>query len=106
MYNVVRVAVKGSAGDSKGLVERLRRVDLPNSAVYFDEHTNGATFLVDEDKMREFAAEVKTTISTNGFSGRIVGSTGCSDGSFLLIIAQASNSLSELDDERASKLWR
>ena len=106
MYNVVRVAIKGSAGEYKGLVERLRRVDLQNSAVYFDEHTNGATFLVDKDKMKEFAGEVKNTISTNGFSGRIVGSTGCSDGSFLLMIGQGGNSLSELDDDRASKLWR
>ena len=106
MYNVVRVAVKGSAGGYKGLIERLRRVDLPNSAVYFDEHVNGATFLVDETKMKEFAGEVKTTISTNGFSGRIVGSTSCSDGTYLLIIAQAGNTLSELDDERANNLWR
>lgn len=106
MYNVVRVAVKGSAGGLKGLVERLKKVSLPNSAIYFDEHTNGATFLVDQDKMTDFHQEVKQTIGSDGFNGKCIGATNCSDGSYLLIISNGAGSLSELDDERAGNLWR
>lgn len=106
MYNVVRVAIKGSAGSQMGLVERLKQVSLPNSAIYFDSHTNGATFLVDAGKMAEFHQTVKSTIAGGGINGKCIGVADCSDGSYLLIIANASGSLSELDDERANKLWR
>ena len=103
MYNVVRVAVK--KGDStQRVLGILRHIDLGDDGFYFDEHTNGATFLVSEKSMDTFLSKVNSGINNTPVS--VIGTTKCSDGSFLLAIGTKGNGLAAHDDERIRDMWR
>lgn len=105
MYNVVRVVGKGKPGQNNGLLDSLANVNLPNDVLFYDKVENGRVFLVEENAMGKFLAEVRQVIAER-CNGVVVGVTECNDNTYLVIVATNSNSLRVLDDERAQQLWK
>lgn len=101
MYNLVRVAIKGSSSGYNGLINKLENIDLPDFVTVFDVAKNGVVFLVDENKMENFANIIHN--NTMG-SAKILGRAKCSDGSFILFLGSG-QTLRDLDDNRANKMW-
>lgn len=104
MYNVVRVAVKGKPKSNSTILSTLDEINTGNFSLHFDTHSNGKTFLVDKDYMGEFLTEVRRVIGGR-IRGDIIGTTECTDGTFLLILSVDTNKLVALDDQRAQDLF-
>ena len=103
MYNVVRIAIKGTLNITR--INNALESELPsNYAIYFDKHTRGFTFLVNDTSMNEFGSDIQRLTSAAG--GRVIGKTKCSDDTFLLVISAGSSDLKQLDDNRANNLWK
>ena len=99
MYNVVRVCIQGGNPTTNKL--NISQVNTNQNVILFDRKENGnAEFLVADT----FSLDQFVTSISSVFGNNVRVKQKCSDGSYMVLI-RFNETLSDLDDDRAAKLW-